>query len=147
MCKKRLLSGHFGRGLVGVLLANHGSEHQVFRVAVFSVVLSLAVGPNTTLLCRAWCDPPAAATGCHHRGDSSDSPSLVREHHCDDRAPNSTAFLKEDVRRSRSSSNADPAITITRSQVAPARTDARLDHELGHLPSLEKRPLETALRI
>jgi len=50
----------------------------VFRAAVLSIVLALAVGQNATLLCRVWCDlQAAAASGCHHGFDIMDGDQIV----------------------------------------------------------------------
>lgn len=121
----------------------------MFRVTLFTIVLSLAVGQNATLLCKAWCDPVDAATsGCHHRdGDSSNSPSLVGDDSCDKVVPGEAGFLREDGRRRVSAPQSDHAMAVPRYQVVTAMTDARPGYEPGHLPSLEKRPLGTALRL
>ena len=119
----------------------------MFRVAILSVALSLAAGSNATLLCEAWCALPAATNECHDERAPSDSPSLVSGHHCGEGAPDGTTFLKEDVRRGGSFSNADLAIAVARDQFTPPRTGARLDREPPNLQSLQRRLLKTALRI
>ena len=117
----------------------------MFRITVLSVVLAFAVGQNAALLCQPWCVPhEAARSGCHDTG-STDAPRLANDNHCDDTPPSSVAFLKEDGRRTASSSHTDQAIAIPRYQFVPSTIDG--DPEPGHLPSLEKRPLVTALRI
>lgn len=117
------------------------------KAAAISIVLALAVGQDGTLLCQAWCDPAiAAASGCHDQSNATDAPSLAGGS-CDHDAPSGAAFVKEDVQRSASAPHADHAIHVPRYQFAPATTGVRPGHEPGHLPSLEKRPLATALRI
>lgn len=119
----------------------------MFRAALFSIVLVLALGQNAMVLCKVWCDPAASAvSGCHDSGRSSDSPSVARAHSCDD-ASNETAFLKEDVRRSVSAFERDRAIAVPPYQLVSATTTAHRDREVCPLRTLEKRPRETSLRI
>jgi hypothetical protein len=122
---------------------------KMFRTVLFSLVFSLAVGQSASLLCKALCDPAgAAAIGCHdHGGESDSSARIVASHDCDDQGPAATAFLTEDARGTASLAHADPALAVARHHAAAALTAARPDHGPGHLPSLEKRPLKTALRI
>jgi hypothetical protein len=119
----------------------------VSRAVFLSIALSLTVGPNVSLLCKAWCDPvAAAASGCHHRQGLTDSPNLVETDSCGDTVPGGAAFLTEDVRRTLSAPGADQAVAAPGYQLAPTTTGVSLDRA-RRLPSLETRPLETALRI
>jgi len=54
----------------------------VFRAATFSVVMMLALGQASALLCSTWCPPAAvAASPCGHN-DSGPSPSLTASDEC-----------------------------------------------------------------
>lgn len=120
----------------------------MFQVVLFSTVLLLTAGQHVSLLCQAWCDPDAAAaSGCHDRGDVTDSPRLVGHERCDDGVANAAAFLRDDVRRGVSAPHADHTIPVPRYRVAQTTTDARLFHEPGRLPSPGAPPLNIALRI
>lgn len=140
--KNRTTNGH-GAGL---LLAFPSGEHHVFRVAVLSIVLTLAVGQNARLLCKVWCDPhEAAATSCHDQ--DSASPSVTGDDDCNNVVPSVAALVREDMRRSVSAPDAQHAIVVQRFQFARSLTDTRPGHEPWQDWSLEKRLLVTALRI
>lgn len=118
----------------------------MFRAALLSIVFSLAVGQNVTLVCRIWCDAHmAAASECHHKNSSSTT-SMAGDENCNvvDAA---TAVLREDVRRDVSFQDANQAIPVPRYQFAQSTVDARPRREPWRERSLERRPLSTALRI
>lgn len=130
----------------GVVLAPYGREHHVSRAAVLSIVLTLAVGPNATLLCRTWCDrQAAAASGCHHEAPTI-SPR-VGDESCDDMALSAAAFLREEVRRPVSAPDAAHAVLVPRYRLAQSTIDASRRHEPGREWPLEERPLPFVLRI
>ena len=144
--EKRLVPGPARGVSLAFFLRTDRTEHHVFRAAVLSIVLTLAVGPNAALLCRTWCDQQVAtASRCHHE-TSTTSPNVAGDDSCDSSVL-SAAFLREDVRRGVSPPDGDQAIPIPRYQVACSTIDARPGHEPGREWSLEKRPLSTALRI
>lgn len=133
--------------VVGVLLAIHRAEHYVFRATVLSIVLTLAILPHATLLCRAWCDSQAdAPIGCHHE-DRATSLSVVADGHSCDNVVIGAAFVREDVRRDVSSPDQDQGIPVPRYQIACSTIDARLGQEHGRQRSIDTRPPVTALRI
>ena len=57
-----------GRALsLASFLRSYTTEHHMFRAIAISVLLTLAVGPNAALLCKASCDQQVAdAIACHH---------------------------------------------------------------------------------
>ena len=119
----------------------------MFRAALVSIVFSLALGQNVTLLCRSWCDAQAtAASECHHK-NSSTTLSVAGDEDCGKLAVAATAVLREDVRRDVSSQDTNQAIPVPRYQLARLTIDARPGQEPWCAWSLEKRPLSTALRI
>jgi hypothetical protein len=127
----------------GVGLALRCGEYLVFRAALLSIVLLLAVGQNVALLCITWCDAhTAAATECHYE-NSSTTPSVTGDEHCDN-ATAAAAVLREDVRRGVSSWEANQA-SVVRFDLALLTIDA--PGQVRRARWLEKPPLSTALRI
>jgi hypothetical protein len=121
----------------------------VFRAALLSIVVSLAVGPNASLLCGTWCAAKAAAaSGCHHK-TLCDTLGVARDSNCDNvvGGPAATAALREDVRRGVSSQDASQAVPVTRDQFVQLTIDAAPGHEPWRAPTPDSRPLSTALRI
>ena len=140
--------GFRGHASLVLFLPPPGYECRVFRAALLSIVLSLAVGQNVALLCRAWCQARvAAASGCHHEGAPS-TPSVAGDKDCDNAVvAAATAILKEDVRRDVSSPGANHTIRVPRYQLAQLPIDTRQNQEAGRGWLLGNRPLSTALRI
>jgi hypothetical protein len=117
----------------------------VFRAALFSIVLSLAVGQNAGLLCKVWC-PDATSAACPHQ-DSTASPRVSADHNCEDVVAGAAAFVREDVRRTTAAPDAQNALVVPRFRLAPSSTDVRSGFESGRRQLLEERPLILALRI
>ena len=116
----------------------------MFRAALFSIVLTLAVGQNAGLLCKVWChDAPSA--GCPHQG-STTSPSVSADDNCGS-AVGTVAFVREDARRSAAAPDAQNALVVPRFRLAPLPTDLRSGFEAGRRQLVEERPLILALRI
>ena len=119
----------------------------MFQAAAISIVLTLAIGPNVQLLCKTWCHPQAAAASeCHHE-NSSTTPSVAGDEHCDNVVVAATAVLREDARRAVSSQDANQAIPVPRYQLAQLTIDERPGQEPWREWSLENRPLSIAFRI
>jgi hypothetical protein len=130
----------------GVVLAPCLTEHHVFRATLVSIVLTLAVGQDVTLLCRVWCDAPlAAASGCHYE-DTIDVPSVTGDRSCD-YVLGASAFLREEARRTVAGPDAAPALVVSRAQIAQLTIGARPDWEPTREWSLTRQPVSTALRI
>jgi hypothetical protein len=112
-------------------------------------VLTLAAGPNASLLCRTWCDPQvAAASLCHHE-DQATSPSVAGDDCCPNRdngVLSAAEFFPKDMRRGVSPDDVQ-AIPVLRHELAHSPTDASRGDEPGREWSLEKSPLPTVLRI
>lgn len=119
----------------------------MFRATVLSIVLTLVAGPNASVLCKAWCDPAAAAaTGCHHT-DSTPSATLTGTDDCGKAVPNSAVVVKEDARRGAPSSDPQQAVMVPRHHRAISSSEAHPGDDPGCTWSLAQRPLVTALRI
>jgi hypothetical protein len=112
----------------------------VFRTAFLSIVLTLAVGQDASLLCEVWCRDVAPA-GCQHQG-STTSPGVSGDDSCVGGIVSGVAFVREDPRRA-----AQNALAVSRFQLAPSPLELRPGFESSHRRSLEERPLLIALRI
>jgi len=131
----------------GAALAPQAGEHHVFRAALFSIVLTMAVGQDAALLCKAWCyQPEASAVGCRHQ-DATTSPTVSADDNCRSLAVDAIAFVREDARRGAAAPDTQNALVIPRFRFAPALPDSRSGYESGPQLQLEARPLVTALRI
>lgn len=118
----------------------------VFRGAVLSIVLAVAVGPNVSLLCRVWCDPQAAvASGCHDEGSGSPT-AVVKEDGCWRAAFSVAPFLGQEARRGAVAGAMDVAATVP-SSIAPHMLATGVSHAVGFARPFETRPLPIALRI
>jgi hypothetical protein len=129
----------------GAPLALQRDEHHVFRATLLSIVLTLAVGQNASLLCQAWCHD-ATSAGCPHHG-STTSPSLSAEDSCSSVVVGAVAFLREDARRTAAAPDAQNALVVPRFRLPPSPADLRIGCKWGRNWPLEERPLILALRI
>lgn len=133
--------------LAGRVLAAYTHEDYLFRVAVLSIVVALAVGQNAGLLCKVWCHPPeAVANGCYHH-ESTTSSSVKSDDTCSNVVLGVTAFVREDVRGTASAPHAQQAVAVLPYQFSPSTTETRARGDSAREGSLEKRPLKIALRI
>ena len=119
----------------------------MFRVAVLSIVVALAVGENARLLCTVWCDPTEAAAAGFHHHDSTNSSSVKGADPCSNAVLSVTAFVREDMRRAVSAPDAQQAVAVPRYQFSPSTAETRARGDSARKRSLENRPLETTLRI
>lgn len=116
------------------------------RSLIVSVVLAIAVGPSVGMACKALCIQHAiVATPCHDDGEPGDAASVIGSATCDEAMSTGEAALAEGARRSASVS--DVAVTVPRWQFVPPALDTRSERASAPVPLLEKRPLETSLRI
>ena len=140
-------SGGFLLLASGAALATRCIEPHVFRASLLSIVISLAVGQNVSLLCRTWCAAEAAGAGeCHHTS-SSPRPMVAGEKSCDNVVTAGILGFREDVRRGVSSHDPSQAIPVPRYQLTELTIDARRGQEPWRKSSLDGRPLSVALRI
>jgi hypothetical protein len=117
----------------------------VFRAALFSVVLTLAIGQNAVLLCKVSC-PEATSTACPHQ-ESTTSPSVRADDTCTNVAVAAVALVREDGRRTAPDPDVQHALVILRFRLVAPPTDPRPGHESGRRLLLEERPLVISLRI
>jgi hypothetical protein len=117
----------------------------VFRAALFSIVLTLAVGQNASLLCKVWC-PDTTSAGCPQQ-DSMTSPSVSAHDNCRSDVGGAVTFVREDARRTAAAPDAQNALAVPRFLLALSHTDLGFRLESGRRLLLEERPLVIALRI
>ena len=129
----------------GAALALMGGEYHVFRAALFSIVLTLAVGQNADLLCKVWCHD-ATSAGCPDQ-DSTTSPSVSAHDNCRSDVGGAVAFVREDAQRTVAAPAAQNPLVVPRFRLAPSPTGLRPGFESGRQQPLEERPLVTTLRI
>jgi hypothetical protein len=123
----------------------YGGEYPVFRAALFSIVLTLAFGPNASLLCQVWC-PDTTSARCPHQ-DSATSPSVSAHDNCRSDAGGAVSSVREDARRTTAAPDAQNALTVPRFLLALSHTDPGSGFESGRRLLFEERPLVIALRI
>ena len=116
----------------------------MFRAALFSIVLTLAVGPSAGLLCKVWCHDGTSA-GCA-RQDSTTSPSVNADDTCRSAILGAVAFVREDARRTAAAPDAQNALAVPRFRLALSHTDLSSGFESRRL-LFQERPLVIALRV
>lgn len=118
----------------------------VLRLAVSSIVLTLAIGPYGSLLCRTVCPPqPTTADVCH---DDNVETSAVVAGSDDCRALVIEAlFLREDLRRAAPAPDQPNAIVVSAYRLAPVTGGDRSGRGDVQVTAADNRPRETALRL
>ena len=118
----------------------------MFRATVLSFVLLIAAGPSASLVCKAWCNPAAAAqNGCRH-GGRGDSARMATNESCQDAVQGLAIVLKEDVRRTLLR-DLGLDVALARFQFAALATSHRSVRHRGPARSDPQRPLNTPLRV
>jgi hypothetical protein len=116
----------------------------VFRTALFTIVLSLAVGHSAGLFCKAWCHDVAPARCAHE--SSTTSASVSADDRCQDAADSAVAFVREDGRRAAADPGAHNALVVHRFRPDSLPRALPFGFEPGRR-LLEERPPLTSLRI
>jgi hypothetical protein len=118
----------------------------VFRAAILSIVLTLAAGPNTALLCNAWCHPGEhMGNGCEYKRQSA-SPMVTSNEDCKEAIVGAMAFVREEGQRI-SAPDVQSAAVVPRFAFTPSVPQTRSGYEPGGRRLLEARPLVLALQI
>ena len=132
----------------GAALALKSGEDHVFRAALFSIVLTLAVGQSASLVCTVWCvRHDATSAPCPHQ-DPTTSLSVRGDDNCNDLVTLGTVpFASEDGRRTARSSDSQNTLIVRGFRIAQAPTDLWFGRDSGRLRLLQHRPLVLALRI
>jgi hypothetical protein len=127
-------------------LAPRPVERKVFRAAVLSIVLTLAIGPNPTLLCSVCCHSAEAIPAeCQHQG-ATPSPRVTGEDGCRI-APADTALAREEGRRGFATAGAADAVAMPQFHVARPLTHTSRTYEPGQSHPGAASPVLIALRI
>ena len=127
------------------LLPLEGGEHHVFRAALFSIVLTLSVGQNASLLCEVWCHDATSAQ-CPHQ-DPTTSLSVGAGDSCTKLVVVAAVFVGEDARRTDPGPDAKNALVVPGFRFAAQPTDSGSGYEAGRLRLLKTRPRLIPLRI
>jgi hypothetical protein len=121
-------------------------ERVVFQVALFSIVLTLAAAPEASLLCTLWCQPGGAATsGCNHH-DQEPSTVVKSGDLCGIAALKVPGFIPAAGVRAAAGSDAH-AVAVQRYQLNRPATQPGAAQGFERPPGLERRPLDTVLRL
>lgn len=122
-------------------------ERHVFRAAVLSIVLTLAIGPNAAPLCSVWCHPEEANTSACQHQNATTSPRVTGEDSCRTAPASSIAFVREEAKRGSPTSISQQAFAIPLSRFGPPPTHATRAHEATPSLNAITSPLLIALRI
>jgi hypothetical protein len=144
----RYLEALFPGGLVQFLPLRNPSI-SVVRAILFTIVLTLTVGPNGALLCKSWCEPQTAESACHHDGTAPGATVSVNDR-CDNVELSDGDVLLNEVRRGTSDTLRWAAHDIEFTpdyQLSRSTTDARPGAPPGRARSLDDRPVSSILRI
>ena len=118
----------------------------MFRAAVLSIVLAFAAAPEATLLCRLWCPSEASASGCYHHERASWTREKASDA-CDAADPSVAALTREDARPTERGSGTDHPAPVQRYQLVRSTSGNRIVESWAREHALERRPLETTLRL
>lgn len=113
------------------------------------MVLTLAVGPNASLLCKTSCERTASATAdteCPHGRGTVSTTAISGPDGCDHVVGGSAAFIREDLRRSVPSPDAS-AVLVQGFQPATVAIQIGPKTKLTPASFLEQRPLLIPLRL
>ena len=130
----------------GLRLATYRVSIDVFRAALLSIVLTLAVGQNASLLCAVWCHPLAGLTGACEHQEPSTSPSVADKDDCPEVSAPATSFVREDVRREGSAPDTLYAVVVPPFRFSPP-SQSVFGSKPGHRPPVDALPLVLPLRI
>lgn len=132
--------------MVACFLRARRSEHHVFRSAILSLILTLALGPTSALLCHAWCDShQATASECHHKAPAT-HPTAAGQDTCNT-AVLSAAFLPENTQDGAFSPYDGHPVPVLQYQLTSPTTQAHPGDDTTRAWSCDGRPLSIALRL
>lgn len=118
----------------------------MFRAFIFLTVLTVAAGPDASVLCQAWCGTEAATNECGH-GGSEQSPNLSAGDCCAGVEASVPAILAKGLLTKVPSLDAGQAIP-GHVDVSPRQSaDGRLGREPHRPRPFAPAPLSTILRI
>ena len=119
----------------------------MFQTALLAIALTLAIGQDASVLCKAWCSGAAAASGdCDHKEDISTSRSVKGDDDCGRMEAKSAVLVREDLRRDRHDQSVLHAVVFPSCQCS-SMGGPRAGHPRRRGSSLQPPPLMIALRI
>jgi hypothetical protein len=122
-------------------------ERSVFRAAVLSIVLTLAIGPHASLLCSVWCHPDEVKTSACQHQDSTTSPRMTGEDSCQTAPASPTAFVREDAKRGSPTPISQQAVAIPPFRLGPPPTHTLGAYEAAAALGAVASPLLIPLRL
>ena len=129
------------------LLPLRSASIDMSRAALVSIVLTLALGQNASLLCSVWCHPQESLISvCRHQAPTT-PPSVTGSESCTQIAADPTPFVREDGLRRASFSDQLYGVVLPRFQFAPTSFLAAPGFNEAQAARLEARALVLALRI
>src|SRR5262245_45544755 len=88
-----------GRGLTGPVFATTEARFRVRRASILSIVLLLAIGQDSALLCRILCQPAAAAMAtCHDRAQTGTTLRVTGPGSCGSVAATNPILMRDNPR-------------------------------------------------
>jgi hypothetical protein len=119
----------------------------VFRAAVLSVALTLAMGPNGSLLCSMWCYPQEnRASACQHQ-DATTSPQVTGGDSCRTDSANRTTLVREEAKRGTPTPDAQHAVAIPRFRFTPPAIHTTRAYQVTTSHPADAPPILVALRL
>jgi hypothetical protein len=142
MREQAKLSGTARRVRVARVLPLVVPSINVFRTALLSIVLTLAAGPDSALLCGTWCQSGGGMAGaCQHQTETTSAAVFAN---ADCTVSGSTiVFVREDARRGTSAPPVQSGDLLPQSVLMPPASG----YGAASRGLLELRPLILALRI
>jgi hypothetical protein len=112
-----------------------------------SVVLLMAVGPDSALVCGLWCHHASASMAeCEH-AHSGATPSLTSDDSCWRPAVSGTVFITEVAHRASDNNVRYAVVAVPGARVPATPGDVRRGTDRGRASPLAFRPSVLALRI
>ena len=119
----------------------------MLRIVVFSIALTLAVAPQAPLLCQLWCHRSEAPVGeCRYDAQTSCA-TAERGDACTGVVRSISTFVREDGPRVAAVSDPGPAVLVPHNRLAPEQGEWRTGDNYERALALERRPLDTNLRL
>jgi hypothetical protein len=134
------------RDVVAQVLPPCVTSNNVFRAALLSIVVTLAVGQDAALLCSVWCHSGGGTAGaCEHQTETA-SRGIVANDDCVVNA-NPLLFVREDGRRNAPAPDVTGTVAVSSFILSPPATEALSGYKPNGRLLLQLRPLVLALRI
>lgn len=120
----------------------------MFRAAVLSLALTLASGPNVTLLCSISCHPQqqAMSSECTHQ-KAIPSPRMSGEDGCPSPAAAATVFVRHETQREWHIGGAQQAVVTRLFRFVPLSADTGRPHDSNPSPGAPSPSFQIPLRI